>query len=76
MIENGDKAKFTYLKMPNPTGENVIEFNTILPPEFDLHRYVDYEMQFRKAYLDPIRAILDVIGWSVEKKQTLEEFFT
>ena len=76
MIENGDKAKFTYLKMPNPTGENVIAFNTILPPEFDLHRYVDYEMQFNKAYLDPIRLILDVIGWSVEKKQTLEEFFT
>ena len=47
-----------------------------LPPEFDLHRYVDYEMQFNKAYLDPKRLILDVIGWSVEKKQTLEEFFT
>ena len=76
MIENGDKAKFTYLKMPNPTGENVIAFNTILPREFDLHRYVDYEMQFNKAYLDPIRLILDVSGWSVEKKQTLEEFFT
>jgi len=75
MIENGDKAKFTYLKMPNPTGENVIAFNTVLPPEFDLHRYVDYEMQFNKAYLDPIRLILDVIGWSVEKKQTLEDFF-
>lgn len=75
-IQNGDKIKFCYLKNPNPTRENVISFIQDFPKELDLERFVDYEMQFNKAFLDPIRVILDAIGWSVEKKITLESFFS
>jgi DNA polymerase elongation subunit (family B) len=75
-IQNGDKIKFCYLKSPNPTRENVISFIQDFPKELDLERYVDYEMQFNKAFLDPLRVILDAIGWSVEKKITLESFFS
>lgn len=74
-IYEGNKIKFTYLKMPNPIKENVIGYPTILPPEFDLIRFVDYDMQFDKSYVEPIKNILDVIGWSVEKQNTLEDFF-
>lgn len=74
-IKNGDKVKFTYLKMPNPAKQNVIAFPIILPPEFDLKRFVDYDTQFDKSYVDPIRHILDAIGWSVERTNTLEDFF-
>ena len=74
-IQNGDKIKFTYLKMPNPAKQNVIAFPIILPNEFDLVRFVDYDMQFDKSYLDPIKNILDAIDWNVEKQNTLEDFF-
>ena len=74
-IKNGDKVKFAYLKMPNPAKQNVIAFPIILPPEFDLKRFIDYDTQFDKSYVDPIRHILDAIGWSVERTNTLEDFF-
>ena len=38
-------------------------------------QFVDYETQFNKAFLDPVKAILNAIGWSDEKKITLESFF-
>ena len=74
-IQNGEKIKFCYLKNPNPTRENVISFIQDFPKELDLVRFVDYETQFNKAFLDPVRAILNAIGWSDERKVTLESFF-
>jgi len=74
-IQSGDKIKFSYLKLPNPIKENVFAFPDILPVEMDLKRYVDYDMQFDKSYVEPIKHILDAIGWSVEKQNTLEDFF-
>ena len=76
LINNGEKIKFCYLKNPNPTRENVISFIQDFPKELDLTRFVDYEMQFNKAFLDPLKVILDAIGWSVEKKVSLDSFFT
>ena len=75
-IQNGEKIKFCYLKNPNPTRENVISFIQDFPKELDLNRFVDYEMQFNKAFLEPVKTILDAIGWSVEKKVSLESFFS
>ena len=74
-IQSGDKIKFSYMKMPNPVKENVFAFPDILPIEMDLARYVDYDMQFDKSYVEPMKHILDSIGWSVEKQNTLEDFF-
>ena len=74
-ISNGEKIKYCYLKMPNPIMENVIGFIQNLPPEFNLHSYVDYETQFDKTFLQPLKAILDIIGWKTEKMITLDQFF-
>jgi hypothetical protein len=74
-IANGEKIKYCYLKVPNPIMENVIGFIQTLPKEFGLHSYVDYETQFDKTFIQPLKAILDVIGWKTEKTITLEEFF-
>jgi len=74
-IKNGEKIKFCYLNLPNPIHENVIAFIQTLPPEFNLHNYVDYETQFDKTFLKPLEAILHIIGWQTEKKATLESFF-
>jgi hypothetical protein len=75
-IMPGNKVKFTYLKLPNPSRQNVIAFPEYLPTEFGLDKYVDYDKQFDKAFLDPICSILDAISWHPEPIATLEDFFS
>ena len=75
LINNGEKIKFCYLKVPNKLGENVISFISEFPKELKLDKYIDYDLQFDKSFLEPLKIILDSIGWSFEKKITLESFF-
>ncbi len=75
LIQEGEKLKFTYLKQPNPFKDTVISYPGRLPAEFQLVEYVHYDMQFDKAYLDPVKIILDCIGWSPVKVNSLESFF-
>jgi len=74
-IQNGEKIKFVYLKKPNTIHENVISFIQDFPKELHLDKYIDYDLQFEKAFLEPLKIILDSIGWSVEKTVNLELFF-
>jgi len=76
LIQEGEKVKFTYLKMPNHFKDTVISYPSRLPKELGLHDYIDYDMQFDKAFLEPIKVILDCMGWSTEKVSTLEDFFS
>ena len=76
LIQNGEKIKFCYLKKPNIIQENVISFIQDFPKELDLEKYVDYDLQFEKSFVEPLKAILDAIGWNVEKTVNLELFFT
>jgi DNA polymerase elongation subunit (family B) len=75
LIKNGDKIKFLMLKQPNTVKDTVISFATKIPQEFELHKYVDYDMQFEKTFTDPLRFILESIGWKLEKEASLEAFF-
>jgi DNA polymerase elongation subunit (family B) len=75
-IGEGEKMKFIYLKTPNPIHEGVIGFPSTMPKEFDLQKYVDYDTQFTKTFLEPLRVITDAVGWSPEERNTLESLFS
>ena len=75
VIKNSDKIHFTYLTVPNPIRENVISYSNVLPREFDLHRFVDYDMQFDKSFIEPLKKVIDLIGWHTEPVASLDSFF-
>lgn len=75
-INEGEKIKFIYLKLPNPIREDVIAFPNSLPKEFGLDKYVDKNLQFDKVFITPLKTILDVVGWSTEPQSSLESFFS
>lgn len=74
-IQSGDKVKIIYLKTPNPIRENVVAFPNVLPDEFGLREYIDFDTQFYKVFEKPIENILNSMNWSTEKIDTLEDFF-
>ena len=75
-IKEGEKIKFIYLKEPNPIRSDVISFLSTIPKEFDLEKYIDYDTQFEKSFLEPLKIVLDCIKWKAEKQTTLEDFFS
>ena len=76
IIQEGEKIKYTYLTEPNPAGDSAIAMLTSLPKEFKLDSYIDYDRQFEKSFLDPMKGLLETIGWDYERKSTLMNFFT
>jgi len=75
IIQDGDKIKFIKLLEANPFKFDVISYNTKLPKEFKLDKYIDYNVQFEKTFLDPLNFILNSIGWNAEQQASLESFF-
>jgi len=75
LIQEGEKIKFLYLRTPNPIQQNVISFFQTLPPEFNLEKYVDYKLQFEKSFYEPLKNVLECIGWKSERKISLLSFF-
>ena len=75
-VMEGEKIKFIYLAEPNPIQSHIISFHQVLPDEFGLTKYVDYDIQFEKSFLEPLKTILDLIEWKTEKINTLEDFFS
>lgn len=75
-IKDGDKVKFCYMKVPNPMKENVFAVSSVLPAEFGMEKYIDYDLQFEKAYLEPLRGIVNTFGWNTEPVASLSGFFS
>jgi len=75
LIKNGEKIKYVYLKEPNPIGEDVISFINTLPKELDLHRFIDYTLQFEKSFIEPLKIILEKINWKIKEESSLESLF-
>jgi hypothetical protein len=62
--------------MPNHFKDMVISYPVRIPKEFNLQEYIDYDTQFEKAFIEPVKVILDCMNWQIEKRNTLEGFFS
>jgi hypothetical protein len=76
LIQEGEKIKFTYLKMPNHFKDMVISYPGRIPKEFNLQDYIDYDTQFEKSFIEPVKVILDCMNWQIEKTSSIESFFS
>jgi DNA polymerase elongation subunit (family B) len=78
-IQEGDKIKFINMKQPNLYQCSSISFMTALPKELNLHKSVDYDVQFEKSFVEPLNFILTKINWLVDRSYgtqgSLEDFF-
>ena len=74
VISDGDKVKYCYMKLPNPLREDVFAVLNVLPKQFKLEPYVDYDRQFEAAFLKPLSLICDAIGWKTKEVSSLEAF--
>ena len=74
-IRDGDKIKFVYVKKPNPFQEDIISFPSVLPKEFELETYIDYDKQFEKVFVDAIQIVIEPLGWRAQEESSLEDFF-
>jgi len=55
------------LKNPNPFQTNVFTFLTECPTELEVQKYVDYEKQFEKSYVEPLKFITNAIQWQIDE---------
>ena len=80
LIQEGDKIKFLHLKEPNLYISTAISFMTKLPKELDFESIIDYDVQFTKSFVDPLKFITTKILWKIDNSYgtqgTLEDFFT
>jgi DNA polymerase elongation subunit (family B) len=74
-ISSGDKVRILPLKMPNPLKIESIAFKDKLPHEFGIDEYVDKHTLFSKNFIAPLERVVAVIGWSTERKFSLDDFF-
>lgn len=75
-ILEGEKIKYVYLKMPNPTHQSVIGFQGSLPTEFGLDKYIDRKLLYTKCFFEPMQRIADAAGWKLEKSPNLASLFS
>jgi hypothetical protein len=54
-------------------------FITNLPKELDIHSLIDYNVQYEKSFVEPLKFITDKMNWLIDKSYgtqgTLEDFF-
>jgi len=78
-IQEGDKIRFLHMKEPNIYQSSAFSFITTLPRELDIVKFIDYDMQFEKSFVEPLRFITEKAKWLIDSSYgtqgTLEDFF-
>ena len=79
VIQNGDKIRFLHLKQPNIFQASAFSFITSMPRELDIYDKIDYDTQFDKSFVEPLKFITDKINWWIDNSYgtqgTLDGFF-
>jgi len=79
LIQEGDKIKFVHLRQPNVYTASAFSFITSFPKELDIMDRIDYDVQFTKSFVEPLRFITEKISWFIDDSYgtqgTLEDFF-
>jgi len=67
------------MKEPNIYQSSAFSFITTLPRELDIMDKIDYDMQFEKSFVEPLRFIAEKAKWLIDSSYgtqgTLEDFF-
>ena len=49
-----------------------------LPKELDIGKYIDYDTQYEKSFVEPLSFVTNNIGWKIDRsfgtQTTLEDF--
>jgi DNA polymerase elongation subunit (family B) len=77
LIQEGDKIRFLHLRQPNSFQSSSFSFMTKVPKELDIIGKIDYDMQYEKSFLEPLRVITDKLQWMLKNDEvgSLEDFF-
>ena len=78
-IDEGAKIKFLHMKQPNIYQSSAFSFITKIPRELDIVDRIDYDEQFNKSFIAPLKFITDKINWLLDSSYgaqgSLEDFF-
>jgi DNA polymerase elongation subunit (family B) len=78
-ILEGDKIRFLHLRQPNIYQSTSFSFITSMPKELGIKEMIDYDEQFEKSFVSPLKFITEKINWLVDSSYgvqgTLEDFF-
>ena len=79
LILEGDKIRFLHLRQPNIFQSTAFSFITSVPKELDIQSKIDYDVQFEKSFVEPLKFITDKINWIIDtgygEQGSLEDFF-
>jgi hypothetical protein len=74
LIQEGDKTKRLFLIEPNPFRSNIVAY---IDDRFVQHLkdYVDYDTNFDKSFMSPLKIMVEALSWDIEKKtETLDDW--
>ena len=76
-IQEGDKVRWLYLRIPNIYQSSAFSFPAQFPKELDILRIVDYDEQYEKSFIQPLKFITEKINWMIDSgtQGSLEDFF-
>ena len=79
LIQEGDKIRFLHLRQPNVFQSSAFSFITKVPRELDICSKIDYDMQYEKSFVEPLKVITEKMNWLIDSSYgvqgTLEDFF-
>jgi len=66
-------------KLTNKYQSSSFSFITFMPKELDLFKFIDYDKQYEKNFVEPLKFITEKMNWLIDSSYgvqgSLENFF-